>query len=102
MMKGRHTTQGAKALLLAALRLHGDNISKFLDEWTMCLMNQKEPPSERMLESLFRTQLEHSRQFELELRLYHMKCPEKSYNTLYSTVMMYLEKNIKDNRARAF
>ena len=50
---------------LAALRLQGDKISKFLDDWTVCLMNQKEPPAERMLESLFRTQLEHSRQFEL-------------------------------------
>ena len=75
----------AEIMDLFNVRLHGDNLEEFISNWSMCLSQQTEPPSDQHLESLFRRQIEDSAQFRMQLNWYNMHGP-KDYNRLFAMV----------------
>ena len=65
--------QVAEILDLVNVRLHGDNLEEFIGNWSMCLSQQTDPPSDAHLECLFRRQIEESAQFKMQLNWYNQR-----------------------------
>ena len=81
---------------LQNLRLKGENLRAFMDEWDMCLDGMVTQPSPAVKETLFEDQIRQCRHFETTFELYVTKCThdglERGYATLREWVLAYLER----------
>ena len=120
MLKGRQTTWlvfdhfrlsdivGAMLnwdeILKLELKIPGDNIRQFLNDWDATFTNVNTSPDPDILESLFKRQLEKSNQLKGTLALYDQEITQrqatKSYKKLRYIVDNYLEETLlKKNQA---
>ena len=81
---------------LQNLRLKGENLRAFIDEWDMCLDGMVTQPTPAVKETLFEDQIRQCRHFETTFELYVTKCThdglERGYATLREWVLAYLER----------
>jgi hypothetical protein len=75
--------------------LKGDNLKGFMIDWEFTILGLLDVPDDKILESLFQAQLDHSVQLKDALALYHVDVTqngkEKSYEKLQSIVRIHLE-----------
>ena len=80
---------------LLKVELREDNVASFVNEWDMTLSGLKDAPTDAILESLFKRQLDGSVQLKETLSLYQLEVTQrgvaKSYEKLRSMVNIYLE-----------
>ena len=89
---------------LTKLKLHGDNLSRFLSDWETTCLNVGQLPDENFMEEMFRTQLENSKQLTGPLALYWQEITQngapRSYAKLKKMVELFLEEqHLKHNQA---
>ena len=81
---------------LLALELKGDNLQQFSNSWEMVLAGIKEVPTEDILESLYKRQLQKSTQLEKAIALYDDNIlhngEKKSYERLCTIVRSHLSR----------
>ena len=85
------------------VRLHGDNLEKFRNEWEKVCLHMRSPPAEKELESALRRRLEESAQFKFQMGIYMHTHPgdTKKYDDLWQLLHRYLEdKQILENDCR--
>ena len=84
---------------LVKIKMRGNNVRAFQNEWNESLLEQGERPSDTMLEALYLEQLENASQLNSMLALYRQdvtqKGETKSYQKLYSMVEVHLEESRK-------
>ena len=88
---------------LLNVKLKGDNLMAFENDWDYVLGGLEKIPEEQVLESLYFCQIEQSAQLKTALQLYTdgivHKGEEKSYEKLRTIVRAHLEhKRLKSNR----
>ena len=85
-------------ILRLELKMPGDNIRQFLNDWDTTFTNFNTAPDEDFLESMFKRQLEKSHQLKGILALYDQGISQhkepKSYKRLRYIVENYLEENL--------
>ena len=91
-------------ILKLELKMPGDNVRQFLNDWDTTFTNVNTTPDPDFLESMFKRQLEHSIQLKGILALYNQEISQhkepKSYKRLRYIVDNYLEENLlKRNQA---
>ena len=89
---------------LMNLRLKGDNLAQFQNDWNICLSGQRKLPPPDILENLYLRQLERSQQLDRAMALYHdgitLKGEEKDYDRLTRIVSAHLERKDSPKIAR--
>ena len=89
---GRNTLNEFRDLL--GVKLQNDKLRQFLNEWDWTLGGMEERPSDKILEQLFRQELEKSVKFQFHLSVYNneilTKKMKRSYVMLHSYVENYL------------
>ena len=93
---------------LQNLRLKGNNLRAFVDEWDLCLNGMQNVPPLAIQQTLFEDQVKQCRHFEGTYELYITKCThdglENNYESLREYVLAHLERRkqqkITDQRPR--
>ena len=85
---------------LTRLELRGDNLRAFQTDWDTILSNLTEQPSDMILESLYRKQVQHATSMKGMISLYDQEIAlgraTKDYERLYSLVEAQLQKMERD------
>ena len=77
-----------------ALRMHDDNLHKFIIDWDSLLLKVSKLPSPEILESLFRTQIQRHPWMKDDMNIYNRAPPgasEKCYDWLHSRVKAVID-----------
>ena len=85
---------------LLNVRLHGDNIQKYINDWEMTISGLNKVPNEEVLESLFFGQLKKSTQLEGAIALYRQDVTQKGESKSYPKLMNAAKQSkAKQNKA---
>ena len=79
---------------LIAVRMHGDDLRAFLDEWELTLAGMNKIPAEEYLEPMFRSHIERHPGLKEDMAHYERLLvghPDNNYELLVNTVRRYIE-----------
>ena len=89
---------------LQAVRLKGDDLSRFQNEWNMTLSGIVNMPDDNILEALYRMQVSKSAQFQSHFMLYENeilhKRTQRDYDQLKQTVKLYLDSKQREHNRK--
>ena len=83
---------------ILAVELKGDNVRGYLNDWEATLNSVKEVPSEIILESLVRRQLEKSTQLSLMMQLYNQDVTQRGEPRSYAKLIQMAKIHLKQQR----
>ena len=75
---------------LQSIRIKGDNLVAFVNDWDSCLYGMKKEPDLAIQESLFTDQVKQCKHFEQAYAMYVTKCTHDGLETLYEKLRSYV------------